>query len=149
MGKYKEKIRRAAIDFFYKKMSSYSIKKNKKEVSFYYKKWKAANNGIIEPVTISHKMSKQILSTPKNLKKIHKLISSYEIPRRLEHFNPNECIGIKIIRGNVFLVTDSSFDTVRITINQFLNLNLSSKLCLPKKEKPHPKKRTNKQPIAK
>ncbi|WP_291728928.1 hypothetical protein [Bernardetia sp.] len=39
MGKYKEKIRRAAIDFFYEKMTVYQLRKDRVHIRKYYLKW--------------------------------------------------------------------------------------------------------------
>ncbi len=128
MKTHKDRVQSLKVDYLYKKMSSYTLKTERKKVKELHAKWKYAKNRTFTPIMIGGNMSKQILSNPDNVERINNFISSYKIPQRFENFNPNECRGLGTIKRKICIRTDSPFDTILITTDQLLKLNLQSKL---------------------
>ena len=148
MKTHQKRVIDSSVDFLYKKMTSYSLKERKVILKF-YKKWRIASSGEKKIVIINNRVSEQILDYSKiydnynktNRKKINDFIDRRYIPdRKVWDYSKQEYIYKRIqvesISYNseknrfILLHTNSDFDTIKLTVNQFLKLNLQSKLPL-------------------
>lgn len=126
MKPHKQRVINLKVDIIYKAMSFYALRKERAKIKELYKEWKTMKNRAFTPIIIGHRISNQILLH--NADRINDFISSYNIPQRFESCNPNECRGLGTIKRKICIYTDSPFDTILITTDELLKLNLQSKL---------------------
>ncbi len=126
MKPHKQRVINLKVDIIYKAMSFYALRKERAKIKELYKEWKTMKNRAFTPIIIGHRISNQILLH--NADRINDFISTYNIPKRFESCSPNQVRRLETIKRKICIHTDSPFDSILITTDELLKLNLQSKL---------------------